>query len=134
MRQRTDSTRHRWQNGDVNPNARRIRVLTAIKLVHTVIWALLGSCVLAVPVAAAAGWFRGAAVLSAIVVCECALLAANGGCCPLTNIAARFTEERTSNFDIYLPQRFARYNKPIFGSLFIAGGLFALIRWYLALP
>jgi len=124
--------RHRWQNRDVNPNARRIRILTAIKLAHTAIWVLLGSCVLAVPVAAAVAWFRGAVVLSAIVVCECALLAANGGRCPLTNIAARFTESRTPNFDIYLPSWFAQYNKPIFGSLFVAGGLFALIRWYLA--
>jgi len=133
MRQSTDSGAGRWHNGDVNPNARRARALTAIKLAHTAIWALLGSCVLAIPVAAALRWYRGAAVLSVVVVCECALLAANGGRCPLTNIAARFTEERTPNFDIYLPRWFARYNKPIFGSLFAAGSLFALIRWYLAL-
>ena len=72
-------------------------------------------------------------MLSAIILVECALLAANGGRCPLTNLAARFTEDRAPNFDIYLPAWFARYNKTIFGSLFVAGGLFAVIRWYLTL-
>ena len=72
-------------------------------------------------------------MLSAIILVECALLAAHGGRCPLTNLAARFTEDRTPNFDIYLPSWLARYNKWIFGSLFVAGGLFAVIRWYLTL-
>jgi hypothetical protein len=117
----------------VNSETGPSRILIAIKGVHTLIWALLGACVLAIPAAAVARWFRGAAVLSMIVLGECALLAVNGGRCPLTNLAAHFTEERTPNFDIYLPQWFARHNKTIFGSLFVAGGLFALLRWYLAL-
>lgn len=117
----------------MHANLHRARTLSAIKVAHTAIWAILGSCVLAIPVAAALGRFGSAAVLSSIIVGECALLATNGGRCPLTNIAARFTEERTPNFDIYLPAWFARYNKLIFGSLFVAGGLFALVRWYLSL-
>jgi hypothetical protein len=114
-------------------NHPRARALNAIKLAHTAIWAILGSCVLAIPVAAALGSFRAAAALSAIIVGECVVLACNRGQCPLTNVAAGFTDERKSNFDIYLPAWLARYNKAIFGSLFVAGGLFALIRWYLTL-
>ena len=47
----------------------------------------------------------------------------------LTDVAAKHTEQRTSNFDICLPLWVARNNKTIFGTLFIAGGLFVLARW-----
>ena len=48
----------------------------------------------------------------------------------LTGLAARHTERRTANFDIYLPLWLARYNKTIFGALFVVGGLFVLARWW----
>jgi hypothetical protein len=50
--------------------------------------------------------------------------------CPLTGVAARYTDDRRDNFDIYLPLWLARYNKLIFGSLFAAGLLFTLACWW----
>jgi hypothetical protein len=47
----------------------------------------------------------------------------------LTGLAARYTEERAANFDIYLPLWLARRNKSIFGTLFVAGALFVVARW-----
>ncbi len=44
-------------------------------------------------------------------------------------MAARYTEVRRDNFDIYLPLWMARYNKLIFGTLYVAGLAFALVRW-----
>jgi hypothetical protein len=44
---------------------------------------------------------------------EVAVLVLNRMRCPLTGIAARFTEDRRANFDIYLPLWLARYNKQI---------------------
>jgi hypothetical protein len=38
--------------------------------------------------------FRWAAILTVIVLLECGLLAVNGGRCPLTDLAARFTVDR----------------------------------------
>jgi hypothetical protein len=38
-----------------------------------------------------------------MVLIECIILAANQGRCPLTGLAAGYTEQRTANFDIYLP-------------------------------
>jgi hypothetical protein len=35
-------------------------------------------------------------------------------------MAARHTEQRSKNFDIYLPLWLARHNKTIFGALFVA--------------
>ena len=57
------------------------------------------------------------------------VLAANRGQCPLTDWAARFTEDRAANFDIYLPDWLARNNKAIFGTLFVVNELIVLWRW-----
>jgi hypothetical protein len=68
-------------------------------------------------------------LLAGLVMVEVAVLAANKLRCPLTAIAARYTEDRQDNFDIYLPLFLARYNKQIFGSLFLAGLLFGAFRY-----
>ena len=65
----------------------------------------------------------------AVVAGEVAVLAFNNGRCPLTSLAARYTADRRDNFDIYLPQWLARHNKLIFGTLYVAGVAFALVRW-----
>jgi hypothetical protein len=44
-------------------------------------------------------------------------------------LAARHTDDRRANFDIYLPEWLARYNKQLFGPLYVAGMVFALLRW-----
>ena len=85
---------------------------------------------MALPVAAQLRRFRWAAALTAIVLIECAILAANHFRCPLTDVAARYTSDRAANFDIYLPLWLAAHNQFIFGALFIAGAVFALSRWY----
>ena len=104
-------------------------VLAGIKLLHTAIWAALAGSILALPVAAFTRRFHWALVLTLVVVCECAVLASNRGRCPLTDWAARFTEDRAANFDIYLPGWLARNNKAIFGTLFVVNELIVLWRW-----
>ena len=56
-----------------------------------------------------------------MVLLECVVLAVNHCRCPLTDVAARYTDDRAPNFDIYLPVWLARYNKQVFGTLFVAG-------------
>ena len=101
-------------------------MLIAVKLLHTLIWAFLAGCILALPIFAFLRRFDWAAILTTIILMECIVLALNGGACPLTGVAARFTTERADNFDIYLPLRLARYNKVIFGTLFITNELIVL--------
>jgi len=103
--------------------------LREIKLAHTVIWAIMVGCILALPLAGVERWFRVAAWLSAIVFAECGVLAVNRGRCPLTDMAAAYTTERADNFDIYLPLWVARYNKRIFGALFVVGEIVVLGCW-----
>ncbi len=101
--------------GLVRLHPERKPILVTIKLLHTAVWLFFAGCIAAIPVAGARGHYRWAAVLTGLVLVECSVLAANRGVCPLTNVAAHYTEQRTPNFDIYLPVWLARYNKTIFG-------------------
>ena len=93
------------------------------------IWALFAGCIVAIPVFAWADKYAHAAALSGIVFIECVVLVFNGWRCPLTDIAARYTDDRRDNFDIYLPEFMARHNKLIFGTLYVAGMFVTLVRW-----
>lgn len=104
-------------------------LLRLVKAVHTLIWAFFAGCILAIPVYAWFGEIRSAGILSAIVLAEVLIILVNRWRCPLTDVAARYTDERRDNFDIYLPLWLARHNKTIFGTLYAAGLLFTLARW-----
>jgi hypothetical protein len=102
--------------------------LRAIRVLHTIVWAFFAAAVVAVPLAA---WYRRFdlfAVFTVIVLIEVVVLVFNRLRCPLTDVAARYTEDRQDNFDIYLPLWVARYNKQIFGTLYVAGVVFGLLR------
>ena len=105
------------------------RKLQVIKLAHTIIWAIFAGSILAIPIFAWLGMWTLTGILILLVLPECLVLLFNGMRCPLTDIAARYTDDHADNFDIYLPLWLARHNKTIFGTLFFAGLIFTLIRW-----
>ena len=102
--------------------------LRVIKAVHTLVWAVFASSILAIPVAAFSGHLRLAWLLVGFVAVEVLVLAANRLRCPLTDLAGRYTTERQDNFDIYLPLWLARHNKMIFGTLYLAGTIYTAAR------
>lgn len=104
--------------------------LHIVKLAHTLIWAVLATCVLAIPVTAHLGRPGTAAILIGIVLAEVLVLLLNRWRCPLTDVAARYTNARGDNFDIYLPAWLARHNKTLFGTLFVLGSLYAAWSWW----
>ena len=104
-------------------------MLVWIKALHTVIWGFFAACIVALPIAAILRQFHLAGALAGLVLMECTVLAVNRWRCPLTDFASRYTEDRTPNFDIYLPAWLARWNKEIFGTLFLAGGSIAIWQW-----
>jgi hypothetical protein len=104
--------------------------LRRVRLLHTGLWALFAGAILGIPVAAWTGAWRLTGFLIALVSVECVVLALNRMRCPLTDVAARYTDDRADNFDIYLPLWLARYNKHIFGPLFAGGVLVALVLWW----
>jgi hypothetical protein len=103
--------------------------LRQIKLLHTAIWAVMAASILALPWLGWFGRFRWAFWLTILILGECLVVGIHHGRCPLTDIAARYTDDRACNFDIYLPLWLACRNKSIFGSLFAVGGFVVLWRW-----
>lgn len=103
--------------------------LTLIKTLHTVVWGVLAAGILAIAPLAIAGHFHFVVGITIAVLLETVVLAVNGWRCPLTPWAARYTEDREPNFDIYLPRWLAQHNKTIFTGLFIAGEVVALAAW-----
>jgi hypothetical protein len=103
--------------------------LRLVKIVHTVIWTFFASCIIAIPLLARSGRFGAAAWLTGIVMIEVLVLVFNAWRCPLTAVAARHTDDRRANFDIYLPETLARHNKLVFGTLYAGGVLYTVARW-----
>ncbi len=105
------------------------RALRTVRIVHTAVWAFFAGSIVAIPVAALLRRFDLWLALVAVVMVEVLVLAANGMRCPLTAVAARYTDDRRDNFDIYLPLVIARYNKQIFGALYVAGIAVGVVLW-----
>lgn len=103
--------------------------LVQLKLAHTVVWLFLVACIVGMPVAALRNHFGWAAILGSITIVEGLVLIANGWRCPITDIAARYTDDRTENFDIYMPVWLARHNKTIFTAIFAAGLVVVIWRY-----
>jgi hypothetical protein len=103
--------------------------LRLVKAVHTIVWAIFAACIFAIPAVAWLGHDRQAIVLIMVVLVELLVLLVNHGNCPLTAVAARYTQDRRDNFDIYLPQWLARYNKLIFGTIYLFGVAVTFVRW-----
>jgi len=103
--------------------------LRSVKTLHTVVWAFFAGCIVTVPILGILRRYEAAGVLVCAVLTEVAVLLANRLRCPLTDVAARYTDDRRDNFDIYLPLWLARNNKLLFGGLFLLGSLFTLARW-----
>lgn len=135
-----DDHRSAWRSpaSPLRPAADRLsalqpaNALLVVKLTHTLVWAFFAGLIVTIPLASIQGKHALAAWSAAAVAGEVLVLAANGFRCPLTAIAARYTDDRRDNFDIYLPQWLARHNKLIFGTLYLAGMAFAVVRWALA--
>lgn len=48
--------------------------------------------------------------------------------CPLTVLARKYSDSQKDNFDIFLPNWLAKYNKLIFTTLYVVGLIIVLIR------
>jgi hypothetical protein len=100
---------------EANASSRRRRphgsgaALATIKLVHTLAWLSIESCMVYVLFA---GFVRRsdrrAAIAAGVVASETLLFVGNGCRCPLTQVAERLGADRGSVTDIYLPRWLAR--------------------------
>jgi hypothetical protein len=96
--------------------------LTLIKLLHTLIWlgfnVVIGYLLFAV-IANQIGVLVWIAI--GLIVLEGLVLLAFGNQCPLTVMARRYSSSTKANFDIFLPEWLAKYNKQIYTVIFLMG-------------
>jgi len=94
--------------------------LTLIKIIHTLIWCLFNLILFYLAYSAInnrlSKWIW---IGVAIIILEGIVLLIYKNKCPLTVVARRYSDSKKDNFDIYLPEWLARYNKVIYTSLFI---------------
>jgi hypothetical protein len=113
----------------LNRQESQTAMLKTIKLVHTAIWAIMAVACLYIFYCGLTGRFDIWLWLSIMLItAETVILMLNKWVCPLTPLARKHTEDTRDNFDIYLPVWLARYNKQIFGSLFLIGLALVLLN------
>lgn len=103
--------------------------LIIIKSLHSLVWLVMASASFYILYA---GIFKIKSAMlwvSLVLLCiESFVLLANRWVCPFTPLAKRYTSDRSDNFDIYLPLLIARYNKHIFGAIFVGGLLLVIFN------
>lgn len=103
--------------------------LLAIKLLHTLVWLFFVFIILYIVYSGLTDqitFFTWIAI--GLVVVEGLVLLIFKMFCPLTLIARKYSDSKKENFDIFLPNWLAKYNKVIFTSIYIFGVILVIIR------
>ena len=103
--------------------------LKLIKIVHTLVWVFFVSLIFYVLYCGVINQVTALTwVAVGLVFLEGLVLVLFKNSCPLTILARQYSDSSRDNFDIYLPNWLARYNKQIFTTIFTAGLLLVLYR------
>lgn len=103
--------------------------LFAIKLIHTLVWLFLVTIIFYILYAGISDKINIYTWISiGLVTGEGIVLVLFKMYCPLTLIARKYSDSTKDNFDIFLPNWLAKYNKEIFTTIFIFGTIMVLIR------
>ena len=103
--------------------------LFAIKLLHTLVWSFFVIIIFYVVYSGITNQITPFTWISmGLVVGEGLVLLIFKMFCPLTVIARKYSDSEKENFDIFLPNWLAKYNKVIFTSIFIFGVILVIIR------
>ncbi|HZX57653.1 MAG TPA: hypothetical protein VFE54_02975 [Mucilaginibacter sp.] len=94
--------------------------LNLIKVIHTAIWIFFNAVIFYLCYAAIFNIINEWVWIGiGLVIAEGLVLLLFKLNCPLTLIARKYSTSHKDNFDIFLPNMVARYNKPIYTSIFI---------------
>jgi hypothetical protein len=116
-----------------NPKIRtsQMNKLVLIKSIHTLIWIFFVTVIFYVVYS---GFFNEINLLTWIAIIsvflEALVLLIFKMSCPLTVVARKYSDSPKANFDIYLPNWLARYNKEIFTTIFMIGLLMVLFHTF----
>ena len=97
-------------------------MIKTIKTIHTIIWIIMVLAIFYIIYCGLTNTFNLLLGISiGLILLEGLVLILNKGICPFTPLAMKYTSDRSDNFDMYIPKFIAKYNKAIFGILFIIG-------------
>ncbi|TDQ16421.1 hypothetical protein DFQ04_2539 [Algoriphagus boseongensis] len=100
-----------------------------IKVGHTIIWAFLVGVIFYVLYSGISNQVTLFTWIGiAMIIAEGLTLAIFKMHCPLTVWARKYSDSTRENFDIFLPEWLAKYNKLIFTTIFLIGFLLVLYR------
>jgi len=103
--------------------------LIIIKIIHTFIWVFMVAVILYVVYCGifnVVSFYTWIAV--GIISLEGLVLLMFKMSCPLTVLARKHSDSNRHNFDIYLPEWLAQYNKLIFTTIFLTGLFLVIFR------
>lgn len=107
--------------------------LALIKIVHTAIWAFFVTVIIYIVYSGISNKINVLTWIAiGLVIAEGLVLVMFKMFCPLTLVARRYSDSNKDNFDIYLPNWLARYNKIIFTTIYLAGVALVLFRMALS--
>lgn len=93
--------------------------LIGIKILHTTIWLFYNVVIFYLLYSVIADKIdRWTWICIGFIVLEGIILLVFKSICPVTLIARKYSNSQKANFDIYLPNWLARYNKEIYTSIF----------------
>lgn len=100
-----------------------------IKLIHTVIWAFFVAVIFYIVYT---GFTNTITIYTwigvGLIIGEGLVLLLFKMSCPLTVVARNYSDSQKDNFDIFLPNWLAKYNKLIFTSIFVVGLIVVVYR------
>lgn len=109
-------------------------LLVTIKIIHTIIWLFFNVVLFYMAYAVIINKIDKFVWMGiTLILLEGIILLLFKKMCPLTVMARKYSDSTKDNFDIYLPNWLARYNKLIYTSFFvliIIGVVFRLISKY----
>jgi len=107
--------------------------LVVIKIIHTIIWLFFNVVIFyllyAVLVNKIDKWVW---ICIGLLVLEGIVLLVFKTMCPITVVARRYSTSQKDNFDIYLPNWLAKYNKIIYTTIVVFALLILVFQLYFA--
>lgn len=108
------------------------RKLLLVKVVHTLVWVFYNVVIFYLLYAVLANridvWVW---ICLSLVLLEGLVLLVFQNMCPLTVVARNYSDSTRDNFDIFLPNWLARYNKQIYTTIFLISVVILLYRLFL---
>jgi uncharacterized membrane protein required for colicin V production len=106
--------------------------LLVIKIIHTLVWVFFNVVIFYLLYAVATDRIdKWVWICLGLIVLEGLVLLVFKKMCPITVVARQYSDSQRDNFDIFLPNWLARYNKEIYTSIVAISVLILLYRLFL---